>query len=158
MEIEKKIISALANHERAIQAVASLTNRIRKEIELCPVSMKVMNWNLSENIDNLFDDKGRIKTHLWHALNTMVDGRSPCEVAVADSLEESGCQHCTAAWELILQRQQARKHLGVQRRLIRHYGEKACALLPEGDAHLQIDMDEVWHADAGSIPGGSAVE
>lgn len=158
MEIEKKIISALAGHERAAQAVESLTSRISGEIALCHVSVTVRDSDPNADIDNLFDDHGRLKTHLWHALNTMIDGHPPCEVAVADSLEESGCQHCTAAWELIQQRQQARKHLGVQRRLIRHYGKKACALFPGGDAHLQIDMDEVWHADAGSIPGGSAVE
>lgn len=158
MRIEKKIISALASHERAMQVVAFLSSGIRREIALCPVSVKVRQFDSSADLASLSDDKGRTKTHLWHALNTMVDGHPPCEVAVADSLEEAGCHHCIAAWDLIQQRQQARKHLGVQRRLIRHYGKKACALFPSGDAHLQIDMAEVWHAKPGSVSGGAAVE
>ena len=128
--LEQKCVAALAAHEKAMQAVKAITLRIREEFALCPVSVEVMQWDARANINHLFDDKGRIKTHLWQALNEIAcDGgygeRGLDAGEVVEHLAASECPHCIEAWELIQQRKDARQQLGIQRRLIRYYGKRA---------------------------------
>lgn len=129
MSMEKKCVAVLAAHEKALQDVKSLTKRIGEAIEGCPISVEARGFVGSEQeMLKLFDSKARTKTHLWGALNAVAgDGgygeRGLDAGEIDEYLAEAECQHCIEAWELIQQRKQARQQLGVQRRLIRHYGK-----------------------------------
>ena len=123
MSIEQRAMAALARHERAVQVVAEITSQIGKALKKCPVN-EIIEQSLftGDAVDLLIDNKGRTKTHLWHALN----GRDDDEVA--DYLDGEDCEHCAQAWALILNRQQIRQEVGIARRLIRHYGKLAIAM------------------------------
>ena len=135
MTIEQSMVAALARHERAVQSVAEIKDQIGKALGQCSVEKEYLRrmrgW---EPIDDLYDEKGRTKTHLWSALNECgSERRSDGEVIDYLADDETGCPHCAKAFDLILQRKTARQQLGVARRLIRHYGKRALAM-QGGDA------------------------
>lgn len=129
----ERMIEALARHERAIQAVASLKTKIGEELSKCSVEAELeRRWKDTGYPGELVDSKVYTKTHLWEALNERAgDGgygeRGLNAGEIVEHLADSECQHCMAAWELIQQRKDARQELGIARRLIRHYGKKALA-------------------------------
>ena len=123
-----KAMDVIVRHERAKQAVDSLTRRIGVKLGHCPIS------RLPVDDGSMYDEKSRVKTHLWHAFNH----REPCdsgygemglcEDGVADALSagsEYACRHCKRAYQLILQRKHARQELGNARRAIRAMGRAA---------------------------------
>lgn len=132
-----KFIKALARHELAVQALASATKDIGYALSECPIQVELeaeldRQWTGGghSRIEQLTDNKGRTKTHLWQALNG--DGQDRLdddEVAEYLADEESGCPHCAKAWVLIHERKKARQELGVARRLIRYYGKLAVKLV-----------------------------
>lgn len=135
MTIEQSMVAALARHERAVQTVAEITSQIGKALQQCPVSVAVSQSVFTDgDVDELYDARYRVKTHLWHALSgrgqDWLDDEEVIEYLADD---ETGCPHCAQAFDLILQRKQARQELGAARRLIRHYGKRAMAL-QAGDA------------------------
>ena len=138
MSIEQKCMTALAAHEKALQAVKAMTRRIGDALHYCPVSVETRNGMATDDdMRRLFDDKQRTKTHLWRALNEVAgDGgygeRGLDAGEIDEYLAEAECPHCIEAWELIQQRKQARQQLGVQRRLIRYYGKRAMELQETG--------------------------
>ena len=120
-----KMIEALARHERAVQSVEEIKDQIGNALKKCPIEIQLQGLLQSmANVDHLFDEKGRTKTHLWHALN----GRGDGDVIEYLADDETGCPHCAKAFDLILQRKKARQELGNARRLIRYYGKKALAM------------------------------
>ena len=125
-----KYIKALARHERSQQEVRRLKMAIGESIAKCPVDVSVM--KMCVGVDALLDDKGRTKTHIWHALRKVVDDgpqnhrlltSSEITAYLADT--ETGCQHCHEAWRLIQQRKAARQELGIAKRSIRRLGKSA---------------------------------
>jgi len=126
--MSSKALSAIIRHERAAQEVAGLTHRIGVKLGHCPIS------RMPADDESKIDDKGRIKTHLWHAFRH----REPsscgwgeaglCEDGIADALSsgsEYACRHCKRAYQLILRRKDARQELGNARRAIRTMGRAA---------------------------------
>jgi hypothetical protein len=121
----ERMIEALARHERAMQHLAEIKDQIGNSLRQCPIEIQVQGlWQSIVETGHLFDEKGRTKTHLWHALN----GRGDGDVIEYLADDETGCPHCAKAFALILQRKDARQELGVARRLIRHYGKLALAV------------------------------
>lgn len=133
-----KMIEALARHERAVQAVDEIRKQIGDALGQCPaereVERRMREW---KPIGDLYDEKGRTKTHLWHAFR--VREPSSCgygsvglgDDGIDDALSpgsEFECEHCLHAWRLIIARKKARQDLGAARRLIRYYGKKAMAM------------------------------
>lgn len=131
MGIEKKMMVALAKHEQAKEAVSDLTGAIGRALYGCSVERELEKLLLSwQGADHLFDEKGRTKSHLWRALNGQGQDRlDDDEVTEYLLAEETGCPACLKAWEFIQQRKEARQKLGAARRLIRHYGKRAIAIL-----------------------------
>lgn len=124
-----KAMDVIVRHERAKQAVDSLTRRIGVKLGHCSISKA---YDGSD--ETMYDEKYRVKTHLWQAFNH----REPCdsgygemgfcEDGVADALSagsEYACRHCKRAYQLILQRKHARQELGNARRAIRAMGRAA---------------------------------
>lgn len=138
MSIERKILEALARHEKACQAVECLSRGIGEALAKCSVVVRLSDYTISNaERAELFDEKtGKDKTHLWQAFQVREPsscgwGEVPMgEDGISDALSEGSefeCEHCYQAYHLILQRKSARQELGVARRLIRHYGKKALA-------------------------------
>lgn len=124
-----KAMDVIVRHERAKQEVDSLTWRIGVKLGHCSLSKVICDGPFGGT-----DDKGRTKTHLWHAFNHKETsscgyGRvGLCEEGISDALSsnsEFACRHCKRAWQLILQRKHARQELGNARRAIRAMGRAA---------------------------------
>lgn len=130
LSIERKMIIALAKHEQAKEAVSDLSSAIGRALCECSIEREIekilREWG---SIEHFYDEKGRTKTHLWQALNGQGYDRLDGEVTEYLSSEETGCPACLKAWEFIQQRKDAKQHLGVARRLIRHYGKRAIEML-----------------------------
>jgi hypothetical protein len=131
-----KFVKALARHELAVTGLAAATSAIGSELAKCPIQKELdkhydLQWQGGGywQIEQLTDDKGRTKNHLWHALNTGERRRYDDEVTEYLADEETGCPHCARAWELVHERKKARQELGVARRLIRYYGKLALAMV-----------------------------
>lgn len=132
-----KFVKALARHELAVTGLAAATSAIGSELAKCPIQVELdrlldLHWNggsYSES-DKLRDSQFRTKTHLWHAFNYGKQERlDDYEVTEYLADEETGCPHCARAWELVHERKKARQELGAARRLIRHYGKLALAMV-----------------------------
>ena len=126
--MSSKALDAIMRHERAAQEVAGLTRRIGVKLGHCSIS------KMPADDETLIDEKGRLKTHLWHAFATREP--SSCgwgevgldDEGIADALSsgsEFACRHCKRAWQLILRRKVARQELGNARRAIRTMGRAA---------------------------------
>ena len=126
----KTLVSVLARHESAIQSVANLTREIGTALQRCPISRRVVDFRLEHaDTSDLFDERGRTKTHLWHALSSHGVEHGDDEIVRRYlAAPETGCAHCEQAFELILQRRKSRRELGIAKRMIRHYGKKAMKL------------------------------
>lgn len=136
-----KFIKALARHELAVVGLATATSAIGRELAKCPLQVELdkefdLQWRGGGygNIERLTDEKGRTKTHLWHAFSGGGQDRLyDDEVTEYLADEETGCQHCARAWELINERKKARQELGIARRLIRYYGKQAINMAADDD-------------------------
>ena len=131
-----KYIAALARHEKAKQAVDSLTRDIGIALNRCPITKRADDPALSnEYRDSLWDDvTGKNKTHLWHAFqirepSSCGHGEVPlCEDGISDALSEGSefeCEHCYFAYRMIVARKSARQELGRSRLAIRALGKQA---------------------------------
>ena len=136
-----KFIAVLARHEMAVRALAHATKAIGYALGECPIQVELDNeydlqWKGGgySRIEQLTDDKGRTKTHLWQALNGDGEDRlDDGEVIEYLADEETGCPHCAKVWELIQKRKKVKQDLGVARRLVRYYGKEAIKLMAEPD-------------------------
>lgn len=126
-----KAMDVIVRHERAKQAVDSLTRRIGVKLSHCSISKAC-----DGSDEAMYDEKYRVKTHLWHAFNhkeasSCGYGRvGLCEEGINDALSagsEFACRHCKRAWLLILRRKHARQELGNAKRAIRAMGRAALA-------------------------------
>lgn len=125
-----KAMDVIVRHERAAQAVDSLTRRIGVKLGHCSIS------RMPADDGSLYDEKSRVKTHLWHAFNHREPsdcgygmtglGQDGIEDALSSN-SEYACRHCKRAWQLILLRKEARQELGNARRAIRTMGRAALA-------------------------------
>ena len=119
---QDRIIAAIVRHERAQQEIKSIKASIAESIAKCPISIE------AEKDSRLFDEKYRTKTHLWEALNEVVeiDAWGCTRRLNSDEIDEylhcSECKHCMHAWELIIKRKSARQELGSAKRAIRNIG------------------------------------
>lgn len=125
-----KYMRAIVRHEKAAQAVRSVSVRIGDAIRRCPVAKELSDWNLSNaRRAEIFDEKtGRDKTHVWQVFNapnhygehldreSMLEELHPCN---------GGCRHCYRAFKLIEHRKTLRGELGNARRAIRALGRNA---------------------------------
>lgn len=129
-------IKALARHERAKSTVDGLTKDIGRSIELCRITIASSDYSLgNEARAELWDEKtSKTKTHLWHAFQHREP--SDCgygevglrEDGVLDALSKGSdyeCEHCHRAYELIIERKEARRELGNARLAIRALGKQA---------------------------------
>ena len=135
---ETRVITALANHERLLQQVGQMKKQIGAHLAECPVMKKAGDWTLSaEQTKDLYDEKMRVKTHLWEAFNETVEsdygnqvlmGYEDQEIHLTE--EDTGCEHCYAAWKVIQERRDVRQELGCARRSLRMLGKSALKALP----------------------------
>lgn len=127
-----KAIKAIIRHERAVQEVDSLTRRIGVKLNHCPLSKVIYDGPFGG-----VDERGRTKTHLWHAFQHRE--QSSCGYGMVgfhqDEIEDAlsrgsdyACRHCRRAWQLILRRKEARQELGSAKRSIRALGRAALAM------------------------------
>lgn len=134
-----KYMKAIARHELAKQSVDSLTAQIGESIRSCPLDMKAHDPNIpDQERQKLWDDgaigSSKTKTHLWHAFQVRELASHGwyylplCEDGVLDALSEGSeyeCEHCHRAYELIIERKEARRELGKARLAIRALGKQA---------------------------------
>lgn len=85
----------------------------------------------------LMDQKGLVKTHLWEAFNETVESDYGNQVSMNSddqeihlTEEDTGCEHCYAAWRVIRDRREVRQKLGSARRALRMLGKSALKVLP----------------------------
>lgn len=130
---ETRVITALANHERVLQQVGQMKKQIGAHLAECPVMKKANDWNISaQDSKDLYDEKMLVKTHLWGAFNETVEGDYGNPVLMdrdeqQDYLaqDDTGCEHCYAAWQVIQDRRDVRQELGRARRALRMLGKSA---------------------------------
>ena len=132
----KKYMHAIIRHEKARQAVDSITRDIGRAIGRCPVSVRAKDWSLTnaEKAEVRDEKSGKDKTHLWQAFahrepsdcghGMTIMGEDGIEDALARG-SEFECEHCYQAYQLILQRKAARNELGRARSSIRALGRNA---------------------------------
>ena len=135
---ETRVITALANHERLLQQIGQMKKQIGAHLAECPVMKKVNHPDtIGDDYYALIDQKGLVKTHLWDAFNETVEGdygspqlldRDEQQDFLAD--EDTGCEHCYAAWRVIQERRDVRQELGCARRSLRMLGKSALKALP----------------------------
>lgn len=135
---ETRVITALANHERLLQQVGQMKKQIGAHLAECPVMKTVNNPDTNQRVfDGLIDQKGLVKTHLWDAFNETIEGdygspnlldRDEQQDFLVD--EETGCEHCYAAWQVIQARRDVRQELGNARRSLRMLGKSALKVVP----------------------------
>ncbi|MEH6565582.1 MAG: hypothetical protein V7756_09695 [Halopseudomonas sp.] len=129
-------MEAIVRHERARQAVDAISRDIGLAINRCPVAVKAQSWQTpAAEMDELWDEaSGKHKTHLWQALKH----REPSDCGygetglgydgIDDALSKHGeyaCEHCLAAYRLIVERRHLRRELGGARMSIRALGRAA---------------------------------
>ncbi|SBW79864.1 hypothetical protein PVE_R1G1978 [Pseudomonas veronii 1YdBTEX2] len=130
---ETRVITALANHERLLQQVGQMKKQIGAHLAECPVMKKANDWNISaQDSKDLYDEKMLVKTHLWEAFNETVESDYGNQVAMNSddqeiylTEEDTGCEHCYAAWRVIQERRDVRQELGRARRALRMLGKSA---------------------------------
>ncbi|WP_448675829.1 hypothetical protein MOQ67_05160 [Pseudomonas sp. LY-1] len=130
---ETRVITALANHERLLQQVGQMKKQIGAHLAECPVMKKAGDWTLSaEQTKDLYDEKMLVKTHLWEAFNETVESDYGNQIAMDSeeqqdylAQEDTGCEHCYAAWRVIQERRDVRQELGSARRALRMLGKSA---------------------------------
>lgn len=119
---------ALARHELALQRLAEIKVQIGAELSKCPIQIELERlWSSISlpSADHLVDQKGRTKTHLWDAFNY---GGLEIDEITQYLADDTGCPHCAKAWDLILERKNARQEAGIAKRIIRYYGKVAIRL------------------------------
>lgn len=130
---ETRVITALANHERLLQQVGQMKKQIGAHLAECPVMKKANDWQLGETeYKQLFAPTGLVKTHLWEAFNETGESDYGTRVAMNSddqevhlTEEDTGCEHCYAAWRVIQERRDVRQELGRARRALRMLGKSA---------------------------------
>lgn len=135
---ETRVITALANHERLLQQVGQMKKQIGAYLAECPVMKKANDWNISaQDSKDLYDEKMRVKTHLWEAFNDTVESDYGNQIAMNSddqeihlTEEDTGCEHCYAAWRVIQERRDLRQELGRARRALRMLGKSALKVVP----------------------------
>jgi glutaredoxin len=131
----KKFIGALARHERAQQEVKRLKGAIGDAVSKCPIDLLASQE--SDMFDEeLFDNRGRTKNHLWRAFREVTDdgffsprSLNSGEITYYLKDAETGCPHCLEAWRLIQQRKVARQELGIAKRALRTLGKSAIKMV-----------------------------
>lgn len=131
--MDNKYMMAIIRHERARQAVDSLTHEIGISVSRCPIDQEARTGD--GVYGNLWtQDKLHTKTHLWQAFQFRET--SSCgwgqvglsEDGVLDALSEGSeyeCEHCHHAYTKIIERRHARIELGRARLSIRALGRAA---------------------------------
>ena len=135
---ESRVITALANHERLLQQIGQMKKQITAHLSECPVMKKVNSLDIPLNeYYGLMDQKGLVKTHLWEALNETVESDYGNQVSMNSddqeihlTEEDTGCEHCYAAWRVIQDRREVRQELGSARRALRMLGKSALKVQP----------------------------
>lgn len=134
----KKVISALAKHEKYTQADRELTKELANCIESCQLPNKEPDqWGV---VWKDTDEKSFPKTHLWHAFRERMPSdcgygmRILANDEIEEYLSEGGCDHCLRALHILnADRLMVRRELGKARRLIRRYGKAAILLDKKND-------------------------
>ena len=134
---EARVINALANHERLLQQVGQMKKQIGAHLAECPVMKKANDWNINtQDSKDLYDEKMLVKTHLWKAFNETVESDYGNQVAMSRDDQEvhlteddTGCEHCYAAWRVIQERRDVRQELGRARRALRMLGKSALKVI-----------------------------
>lgn len=135
---ETRVITALANHERLLQQVGQMKKQIGAHLAECPVMKTVNNPDIAQRVyEGLIDQKGLVKTHLWEAFNDTVESDYGNQIAMNSddqeihlTEEDTGCEHCYAAWRVIQERRDVRQELGRARRALRMLGKSALKVVP----------------------------
>lgn len=135
---ETRVVTALANHERLLQQVGQMKKQIGAHLAECPVMKKANHPDtIVDDYYALIDQKGLVKTHLWEAFNETVEsdygnqvlmGYEDQEIHLTE--EDTGCEHCYAAWRVIQERRDVRQELGRARRALRMLGKSALKIFP----------------------------
>lgn len=136
--LESRVITQLANHERLLQQIGQMKKQITAHLAECPVMKKVNSLDIPINeYYGLMDQKGLIKTHLWEAFNETVESDYGNQVSMNSddqeihlTEEDTGCEHCYAAWRVIRERRDVRQQLGSARRALRMLGKSALKMMP----------------------------
>lgn len=130
---EARVVVALAKHEVLLQQLGQMKKQISAHLAECPV-MKTINHpdTTGEAYYALMDQKGLVKTHLWEAFNETVESDYGNQVLMDSddqeihlTEEDTGCEHCYAAWLVIRKRRDIRQELGCVRRSLRMLGKSA---------------------------------
>ena len=135
---ETRVITALANHERLLQQIGQMKKQITAHLARCSVMKKVNTPDIpADEYYGLMDQKGLIKTHLWEAFNETVESDYGNQVSMNSddqeihlTEEDTGCEHCYAAWRVIRERREVRQQLGSARRALRMLGKSALKVQP----------------------------
>jgi len=136
-----RVIEALAEHERLLQQVGLMKKQIGEHLKNCPVMLQSAVWSSNAEYNQFYDEKGLVKTHLWHAFNDLIDsdsGYGQCRMEYDDQEnyltdpwnDDTRCDHCYAAWRVIQDRKDVRQKLGSARRAIRALGKSAMKVAP----------------------------
>ena len=136
--LESRVITQLANHERLLQQIGQMKKQITAHLAKCPVMKKVNSPDIATNeYYGLMDQKGLVKTHLWEAFNETVESDHGNQVSMNSddqeihlTEEDTGCEHCYAAWRVIRERRDVRQQLGSARRALRMLGKSALKGMP----------------------------
>lgn len=136
--LESRVITQLANHERLLQQIGQMKKQITAHLAECPVMKKVNSLDIPINeYYGPMDQKGLIKTHLWEAFNETVESDYGNQVSMNSddqeihlTEEDTGCEHCYAAWRVIRERRDVRQQLGSARRALRMLGKSALKVMP----------------------------
>ncbi|QLG93739.1 hypothetical protein HZF02_18055 [Pseudomonas yamanorum] len=135
---QTRVITALANHERLLQQVAQMKKQIGAHLADCPAMKKANDPDtIGDDYYALIDQKGLVKTHLWEAFNNTVESDYGNQVLMSYddqeihlTEEDTGCEHCYAAWRVIQYRKDVRQELGRARRALRMLGKSALKVAP----------------------------
>lgn len=136
--LESRVLIALANHERLLQQIGQMKKQITAHLAECPVMKKVNSPDIAtDEYYGLMDQKGLVKTHLWEAFNETVESDYGNQVSMNSddqeihlTEEDTGCEHCYAAWRVIRSRREVRQELGSARRSLRMLGKSALKVMP----------------------------
>ncbi|MDH0335165.1 hypothetical protein [Metapseudomonas otitidis] len=128
----EKYLAAIVRHEKAKQAIRSVTREIGNALSQCELDRAALKDPYNKE---LWDEGFRHpKTHLWMAMQHREPsscgwGEVPlCEDGMLDSLSEGSsyeCPHCHEAYRLIAQRKKLREELWRARLSIRALGRAA---------------------------------
>lgn len=133
MTAKRNAIDAIIRYEQEAANVAALTKRIGKAMQRCAIFGLANESEHPGHDTQALWDGNRIKTHLWHAYNDLIESDHYFGMVRMDEgeqqtfLMDEDCPHCLEAWNLIQQRKEARKAFGAAKRAIRNMGRAAIA-------------------------------